>query len=148
EALPFADGSFDVVVATGVLEYAALDRALDEIARVLRAGGLAVLSYPNRHAPYGLWKTRVFYRAVRAAKRLVGRGVAAAKGGSPLVSPERFRAALVDRGLVPTEVAHTAYLVVPSPLDTLLPRLAEQTARKLEGNRRLGGLIATQIVHA
>ena len=32
-------------------------RALTELARVLRAGGLAVVSYPNPNALYGIWKT-------------------------------------------------------------------------------------------
>ncbi len=39
EALPFADGSFDVVVSQYGLEYAALEPALSEAARVLVPGG-------------------------------------------------------------------------------------------------------------
>ena len=39
ESLPFADGSFDLVVSQYGLEYAALDPALSEAARVLAPGG-------------------------------------------------------------------------------------------------------------
>src|SRR5690242_2504292 len=70
EALPFADDSFDLVTATGVLEYAAVPAALAEIARVLRPGGRAVVSYPNPRAVFGMWKTRAWYPAVRAGKRV------------------------------------------------------------------------------
>ena len=47
QRLPFADGSFDLVFASHVLEYPADDRrAIGEIRRVLRAGGVAVLPVP------------------------------------------------------------------------------------------------------
>lgn len=43
-ALPYADGSFDVALATQVYEYVEdIDRALTELARVLRPGGRALL---------------------------------------------------------------------------------------------------------
>ncbi|MEX2466939.1 MAG: class I SAM-dependent methyltransferase [Gemmatimonadota bacterium] len=48
DALPYADDSFDLVVALGVYHNAAdrseWDRAISETARVLRAGGLLLLS--------------------------------------------------------------------------------------------------------
>ena len=50
-SLPFADGSFGVVVTTGVLEYIQDVRgAMREIARVLRPGGvvIATMSLPRR----------------------------------------------------------------------------------------------------
>jgi SAM-dependent methyltransferase len=49
EHLPFADGSFDVVYAHGVVQYTANDRALvDEVRRVLAPGGTAVFQVYNR----------------------------------------------------------------------------------------------------
>jgi SAM-dependent methyltransferase len=46
-ALPFADGAFDRVIAAEVLEHIPDDqRALREIARVLRPGGLAAVTVP------------------------------------------------------------------------------------------------------
>lgn len=49
EALPFADASFDAVVALDVIEHLAdLELTLKEISRVLEPGGTLVLSVPNR----------------------------------------------------------------------------------------------------
>jgi ubiquinone/menaquinone biosynthesis C-methylase UbiE len=41
--LPFADGSFDLVLTCGVLEYVPLDQGLAEIARVMKGGAKLVL---------------------------------------------------------------------------------------------------------
>jgi ubiquinone/menaquinone biosynthesis C-methylase UbiE len=41
--LPFADGSFDMVMTCGVLEYVNLEEGLCELSRVLRPGGKLVL---------------------------------------------------------------------------------------------------------
>jgi SAM-dependent methyltransferase len=47
QAIPFADGSFDTVICHNVLEHVPDDhKALTEIARVLKAGGRALLSVP------------------------------------------------------------------------------------------------------
>lgn len=49
-AMPYADASFDVVIANHVLEHVADDRtALTDVRRVLRPGGLAVLQTPFSH---------------------------------------------------------------------------------------------------
>ncbi|MGE5132090.1 MAG: class I SAM-dependent methyltransferase [Gemmatimonadota bacterium] len=46
-AMPFGDASFDRVIAAEVLEHIPADqRAMDEIARVLRPGGLAAITVP------------------------------------------------------------------------------------------------------
>ena len=48
--LPFRDGSFDVVMASDVLEHIEHDhKAVSEISRVLRPGGSAILSVPAHH---------------------------------------------------------------------------------------------------
>jgi SAM-dependent methyltransferase len=46
-AMPFPDGSFDIVIAAEVLEHIPPDQeAMDEISRVLRPGGLAAVTVP------------------------------------------------------------------------------------------------------
>jgi len=51
EHLPFAERSFDLVFAHGVVQYAANDQALvDECRRVLAPGGTAVFQVYNRHS--------------------------------------------------------------------------------------------------
>lgn len=57
EPLPFQDASFDTVLCTQVLEHVAdTERAMAEIARVLRPGGHALITvpflYPTHEAPY------------------------------------------------------------------------------------------------
>lgn len=53
EALPFADGSFDVVFSHEVIEHVADDRrAAAEMARVLAPAGRIVLFCPNRLYPF------------------------------------------------------------------------------------------------
>ena len=69
ERLGFRDASFDAVICMGVLEYlAAYDRAISEIYRVLRPGGVAVATVPNRLSP-----RHVAGAAARLAKRALGR---------------------------------------------------------------------------
>jgi len=46
--IPVADGAFDAVVCTEVIEHAPYpDRVIGEIARVLKPGGILVLTFPN-----------------------------------------------------------------------------------------------------
>jgi SAM-dependent methyltransferase len=47
-AMPFPDGSFDLVIAAEVLEHIPGDQdAMDEVARVLRPGGVAAVTVPT-----------------------------------------------------------------------------------------------------
>jgi ubiquinone/menaquinone biosynthesis C-methylase UbiE len=149
EELPFDDATFDAVVATGALEYSDVGRALAELARVLRPAGAAVVTYPNPHAVYAITKTRVYYPAVRAVKRLLGRPGIELPRGAPIVPPGPFQQLLVAAGLEPGAVAYTSFLPVPAPLDLVLPRLAAALGERLEGSGRpLGALFATQVVFA
>ena len=52
EKLPFQDECFDGVVSAGVIEYLNEDqKALREIARILRPGGYAIITLSNRLSP-------------------------------------------------------------------------------------------------
>lgn len=149
EKLPFDSESFDRVAATGVLEYADAPTALAEIARVLRTDGIAVLSYPNPNALYGIWKTRVWYSVIRASKRLLRRPQHWMPRGGSTIVPERFAVLLDAVGLRVEAIEHTSYLALPTPLDSLLPRLTSRIGRRLEGSGpRTGRLLATQVVYA
>jgi SAM-dependent methyltransferase len=71
--LPFKDGQFDFVLCTEVLEHVSDDtRAFREIGRVLRPGGLALLSAPTPPAPYDPAHVRVGYTLNEFRKRLAG----------------------------------------------------------------------------
>lgn len=55
--LPFADGCFDVVICSEVLEHIPdYQRALDEIFRVLRPGGALAVSVPRAWPEWICWK--------------------------------------------------------------------------------------------
>lgn len=123
EDLPFADGSFDAVVATGVLEYAAhdLDRAVTELVRVLRPGGTLVASFPNYRAPATLWRAHVQYPLVRAVKRRV-RTRRPPPPQMPLVPCSRFREALDGAGVRLDSVEPVGVRPLPARLARRLER--------------------------
>jgi len=51
--LPFGDDSFDAIYSMGTIEhFDETDRAVAEIARVLKPGGCAIVGVPNRHDPF------------------------------------------------------------------------------------------------
>jgi SAM-dependent methyltransferase len=61
--LPFADASFDCVIISEVLEHLHEDdRAIDEISRVLRPGGLLALSVPREGPEAVCWLLSRQYR--------------------------------------------------------------------------------------
>lgn len=56
EAMPFDDGTFDMVIANHVLEHVSDDlKAVSEVARILRPGGLAVLQTPYSETLETTW---------------------------------------------------------------------------------------------
>jgi SAM-dependent methyltransferase len=61
EALPYADGTFNVVLVLGVLEYVhKLEVALREIARVSQPNAIVIISMLNRSSAYWRWRLRVY----------------------------------------------------------------------------------------
>lgn len=77
-ALPFADGAFDVAYSSNVLEHVPDPWALaDEMVRVVRPGGLVVISYTLWFGPWGGHETAPWHlfgghRAARRYERLTG----------------------------------------------------------------------------
>ena len=79
--LPFADSSFDRVIASEVLEHVVDDEAaIAEVARVLQPGGLAALSVPAAGPERANWALSAAYHEVEgghvriyAKRELIGR---------------------------------------------------------------------------
>jgi SAM-dependent methyltransferase len=115
--LPFERDSFDVVLSLGVLEYVSdVDRAMDEIARVLRADGVYVFSMLNRYSPY------------RTVERIF------CTNGQPQCKNFSMRYAdrlLGSHGLVRNESHYYDFNVVVPPLDTRHPRVVRSLQRRL-----------------
>lgn len=66
QRLSFADGEFDVVVSCETVEHVPEPRrALAELSRVLRPGGLLVLTCPNYLGPLGLYRAYLRLRGRR-----------------------------------------------------------------------------------
>jgi ubiquinone/menaquinone biosynthesis C-methylase UbiE len=126
EEMPFADATFDVVLVMGSLEYVAgVDQALAEIARVVRPGGLAIVTMGNPWSPYRLWDATVWSRLRRL------RGAVE----SPVVQrlgERQLRRALVRAGLGPSSVIRYGFNLCPAPLDSRFPGLAVRQQRVLE----------------
>jgi ubiquinone/menaquinone biosynthesis C-methylase UbiE len=149
EDLPFPDSSFDAVVATGVLEYA-IDRtaAIRELARVLRPGGVAVVSVPNvRSLPVRL-RRGVLQPIGRVARRALGSRRREPPPREHLPSLSDLEEILSAAGLDLEKVEHTNYLPVVRPLARMAPATALGIAERLERRRPLRGALSTQLVVA
>ena len=136
-SLPFENERFDAVVATGVLEYAVddLEGAVHELGRVLEPGGVAVVSYPNHRAPTTVWRGRVVYPLVRAAKRTLPSG----RPAPPRVTAvpfDRVEQALAAEGM-------RIEAVVPVGVRPAPARLADRIERD---NSWLARALAVQLV--
>jgi SAM-dependent methyltransferase len=112
-ALPFEDGSFDVVVSTSTLDHfparAGIDTALRELHRVLAAGGLAVVTLDNPWNPLVALRNALPARPRALVPYYVGE----------TLGPRAFRAALADAGFAVEEVAAVLHV----------PRLAARALR-------------------
>jgi SAM-dependent methyltransferase len=145
ERLPFDDSSFDVAVATGVLEYVTEPQAaLAEVARVLRPGGRFVGSIPNPWALHVVSK-RIYYPAVALARSL-GRGRIPAPGPRRWIARATLPTLLAGAGLELERTAYTSYAAAPTPLDLVLAGPSVRAAEWLERRQAGGPLLATQLV--
>jgi SAM-dependent methyltransferase len=152
--LPFADGSFDAIYSMGTIEhFADTERAVGEIARVLRPGGRAIVGVPNRHDPF----LRPLLATLLQAIGMYGYGY------EKSYSRASLRRMLERAGF--TIAAETAILFMPGglrmldlachawcrPLDALTGALIRPFIfldRHVPAVRRHGYLLATVVVKA
>jgi SAM-dependent methyltransferase len=143
EALPFEDRAFDIVTLFGVLEYAAVEATLAELARVLRPRGLALIGVHSCRSPAMVWQKGVVFPLARRVKRYlpVGRPVPPA---TTAVSLDDALRGLSGAGLAVEQVVSVGAEVVPDPLDRIAPQLAYRVTRRAERSQRLRRVFATQ----
>jgi ubiquinone/menaquinone biosynthesis C-methylase UbiE len=156
EKLEFDDGFFDVVIASGVIEYQETDaQSLREMNRVLRPGGYMVLNVSNRYAYPGvlvvgyLWAKR--HDATRSVLRLV-KGKVLKRGDELSEYPDRrthspaaFDRELLEFGFRKVDHRYFHFSPVPVPLDALAPNVLKPVGKWMErftdrpAGRWLGG---------
>ena len=106
--LPFRDGSFDAIYSMGTIEhFDETERAVEEMARVLKPGGRAIVGVPNRYDPF----LRPLLATVLQAAGLYGYGY------EKSYSRRALKQLLEQAGL--DVVAETAILFIPGWLRML-----------------------------
>ncbi len=106
--LPFRDASFDAIYSMGTIEhFDETERAVEEMARVLKPGGRAIVGVPNRHDPF----LRPLFVALLQAIGLYGYGY------EKSYSRRALKRMLEKAGL--EVVAETAILFMPGWLRML-----------------------------
>jgi len=146
ECIPFPDASFDAVIATGVLGYAGWsEAALARLSRLLRPGGLAVLSLPNRWCLPRLWRHLLVYSAARAGKRIVPFGRSAPLPGQWPPGRRRFEDGLEAVGLTVESRRYASFSLRPLALP--FPRAGRTGSEDFESSAVAGMLLAGQLVY-
>jgi ubiquinone/menaquinone biosynthesis C-methylase UbiE len=135
EALPFCDGRFDVVLVLGALEYVNARAAVREISRVLRSGGLVIVTMLNPMSPYRIMEWFVYWPSLRilaVIERLLRRPAERRHGaprtgirGIPAASLRRM---LAKADLAPIDLVHFDVTPLLPPFDRL-PALARRAGR-------------------
>jgi len=128
ERLEFPEASYDAALCMGVLEYLPrYARALAEVGRVLKPGGIAVFALPNRASAYHV--ARAAYVKLRLAeRRLRGRRARLPMAHNRCV-PWKLDRELEAAGL--HKVKSRACNFIFFPLQELAPRIADSLNRAL-----------------
>lgn len=147
EALPFKDESFDGLICAGVIEYLNEDeKALQEIARILKPGGFAIITLSNRLSPARLLEPMAHSLLGQKIKRWLKRVLF--KKQTMLYPPFRthiprsFDKKAKGTGLELVEYNFFHFSPVPWPLNRVVPRFYVNTGLKMEklSKSKLGSL--------
>ena len=157
ESLPFADGSFDVSVVTGALEYTNARTAISELSRVTRSGGMVIISMLNPLSPYQLTQWLLFWPVLRILGVIEkvfglrpGHCHGAQKSGIRAIRRSALREIMREDKLTEVEVVYLAPTVLVPPLDRIpaVTRRADQVAPALAALRLTPWLATAYLVVA
>ena len=137
--LSFPDNHFDLLISVDVMEHVGEPhRMTQEIARVLRPGGVALVTFPQTHFP---WTYDPINRAL--GRRAIGQG-AYAFGHEYLVDPQEFQTWSGALGVeVLEEKALSGYAVALSEMywTGLIQRVFKDNARNVEEDTEKRGVL-------
>lgn len=142
----FPDGHFDLILCTEVIEHIADScAALREMRRLLKPGGVLILSTPQRYSPLELTAKLAFLPVIIDLVRLVYREPVLETGHINLLTRAMLRSQIAEAGLrIDEEHLAGVYLpVVAEALGQTALRLERRLERRLRGGR-LEGLLWTQ----
>ena len=121
ESLTLPDSTYDQVLCMAVIEYlAAPRRAMAEIARILKPGGIAIVTVPKRWHIDQL--TVAATAPARALMRLFSQGTADSLPRLRM-QPEELDKAAVDAGLTPDGGSQYQFTPIPYPFTRISPNL-------------------------
>ena len=142
EALKFDDAFFDVVVASGVLEYQkGDDKSVAEMGRVLKPGGHMILNVTSRYAylnwidePYRWMKKRSATRALLnfLKKGVLGRGEIHDLPDRRTHAVSAFDRTMRRHGFVKSAHNYFGFSPLPIPLDSVFPFI-RKIGKRMEG---------------
>lgn len=142
ENLEFSDGSFDVVVCSGVIEYQQEDtKSLSEMSRVLKKGGFLILNVTNKNSyvtmseQLYLWLKRQYVtkKVVDFAKgSVLGKGSASDFPFRRIHSPRRFDRTLADFGFRKIRHNYFRFSPLPVPFDSVFGSICEPMGKRME----------------
>lgn len=143
ENLEFDDGFFDVVIASGVIEYQKTDEpTLSEMRRVVKPGGFIILnvtilaSYSMALVQLYLWARRydATRRVLREAKHRVLRreGELTEYVDRRSHNPAAFDEELASHGFEKVDHRYFHFSALPGPIDTVLGDAGKRAGRWME----------------
>lgn len=132
EKLNFPDDYFDCIICMGVLEY--LDdyqSAVKEMKRVVKKGGVIIMTLPNKFSPYRLYYHNVYMKIGNLVKKCLKKPVPKLIFHREFTE-KRFLSFLKHNELFPEKVVYYNFRLIVSPFDVVLPRATKFFSNALE----------------
>lgn len=151
EALAFPDQHFDLIIASGVVEYLEGDAAwAREVLRTLKPGGYLILNVTNKLAVRKWTEPLVeTFKASEPVRRALGFVKERVLGRGPLHyfpfrprkhTPRAFDAFLASLGFEKLSHAYFDFSLLPAPFDVLFPSIRQWLERYAKRNAVLNGV--------
>lgn len=132
--LSFPASHFDLLVSSEVIEHVGQpERMVEEIGRVLKPGGLAIITFPSEDFPFTYDPVNRIFQWISPGKgKLISQG-AYAFGHDYLISPAKFRGWIAKNGLeIVEETTLSSHLV--GLLEMYWTGIAQRIFKKNTGN--------------